>query len=400
VTGTPQESAARRRARLWAIAFTVILMPSPANLVLAPDPNPFFTAAIRPSDVPLAALIALSLPGLIDRVRRSGTVGRLGLALVGLVAIAVAVHPALQGVLILSRLVGTLAIALGIADLRRAEERRFLLVVLALTAIAQTALAIVQLWRGDILATGPQDPLIGPFTRPNGTLPFAYVLAGLALIGGAILAAQLLRERTRRRWAWWAAAAIALVPAGITFSRAAAGGLALGAAVFVPGTIRRRPGHALALATILVGGVVPALATRDGWLARNADSPAGGSAVNRLATVTQALPLIAADPIVGVGPGRTMVAIRDQAERVPGSIIELNPPHDVPVAIALEAGVPAGLVALALLVALGRRALRQGTATLLAYGVLIPYLVIDNWPYTTGAGLIMLGLWASAWDDG
>jgi hypothetical protein len=400
VTGTPQVSAAPRRARLWAIAFTVILMPSPANLVLVPDPNPFFTAAIRPSDLPLAALIGLSIPGLTGRLRRSGSVAWLALALVGLVAIALAVHPAIQGVLILGRLVGALAIALGISDLREAKERRFLLVALALTAIAQTALSIVQLWRGDILATGPQDPLIGPFTRPNGTLPFAYVLAGLALIGGAILAAQLLRRPTRGRWAWSAAAAIALVPAGITFSRAAAGGLALGAAVLVPGAIHRRPGHALALAAILAGSALPALATRDGWAARNADSPAGGSAVNRLATVTQALPLIAADPIVGVGPGRTMVAIRDRAERVPGSIVELNPPHDVPIAIAVEAGVPAGVVALALLVALGLRARRRGTAALLAYSVLIPYLVIDNWPYTTGAGLVMLGLWAAAWDDG
>lgn len=399
MTGTRQESAARRRARLWAVAFTVILMPSPANLVLFPDPNPFFTAAIRPSDLPLAALIALSIPGLGGRVQRSGGVERLALALVGLFAIAVAVHPALQGVLILYRLIGTLAIAVGVADLRRAEERRFLLVALALTAIAQTALAIVQLWRGDILATGTLDPLIGGFTRANGTLPFAYVLAGLALLGGAILAAQLLRRPSRRRWVWSALSVIALVPAGITFSRAAAGGLALGAAVLVPGTILRRPGHALALATIIVGGLLPALATRDGWTARNADSPAGSSAVNRLATVTQALPLIAADPIVGVGPGRTMVVIRDRAERLPGSITELNPPHDVPIAIALEAGIPAGLVALALLVALGRRALRRGTAALLSYSVLLPYLVIDNWPYTTGAGLIMLGLWASAWDD-
>src|SRR5205814_7549952 len=127
--------------------------------------------------------------------------------------------------------------------------RRFLLVALALTGIAQTALAMVQLWRGDILATGPQDPFVGGFTRPNGTLPFAYVLAGLALIAGAILAAQVLRKSTRSRWAWSAAAAIALVPVGVTFSRAAAGGLALGAAVLVPGAIRRRPGHALALAT-------------------------------------------------------------------------------------------------------------------------------------------------------
>jgi len=111
------------------------------------------------------------------------------------------------------------------------------------------------------------------------------------------------------------------------------------------------------------------------------------------------VPLIAADPIFGVGPGRTMVAIRDRADRVPGSIVELNPPHDVPIAIAVEAGVPAGLVALALLVALGLRALRRGTAALLAYAVLVPYLVIDNWPYTTGAGLIVLGLWASDWEN-
>jgi len=31
--------------------------------------------------------------------------------------------------------------------------------------------------------------------------------------------------------------------------------------------------------------------------------------------------------------------------------------------------------------------------------VLLPYLILDNWPYTTGAGLIILGLWGSAADD-
>src|SRR5437667_413848 len=98
-------------------------MPSPADLVLAADPNPFFTAAIRPSDVPLAALIALSIPALPDRMRRSGTVARLGLALATLVALAALVHPALQGVLVLYRLIGALAIAVGIADLRRSRSR-------------------------------------------------------------------------------------------------------------------------------------------------------------------------------------------------------------------------------------------------------------------------------------
>src|SRR2546430_15255432 len=97
MTGTPQESAARRRARLWAIAFTVILMPSPANLVLAPDPNPFFTAAIRPSDLPLAALIALSIPGLAGRVRRAGGVEWLAPALLGPGATAGPAPPAPPG---------------------------------------------------------------------------------------------------------------------------------------------------------------------------------------------------------------------------------------------------------------------------------------------------------------
>src|SRR5437868_11371329 len=120
MTATPPEHAALRRARMWAIAFTVILMPSPANLVLAPDPNPFFTAAVRPSDVPLAALVALSVPALAGRARRSGALGWLTGALVGLLAIAVAVHPAAQGVLIACRVVGAIAIAVGVADLGRA----------------------------------------------------------------------------------------------------------------------------------------------------------------------------------------------------------------------------------------------------------------------------------------
>ena len=400
MTSTTLEGDVLRRARLWAVVFTVLLMPSPAGIVLGADPNPFFTAAVRPSDLPLAVLIALCVPGAIDRLRRWGTAEPLGVALIALVAVAAAAHPSIQGLLIVGRLAGTLAITAAIGDLRRVDERRFLLVVVALTAIAQTAVAIVQLWRGDILATGPVDPLIGPFTRANGTLPFAYVLSGLALVCGAILAAQTIRDTTRWRFAWSAAAAIALVPVGLTFSRAAAAGLALGAGLLVPGAIRGRRGHALALAAILAGAVLPAVVTRDGWLARNSDSPVGGSATNRLATVTQALPLIAAEPIVGVGPGRTMVALRDRADRVPGSVTELNPPHDVPIAIAVEAGVPAGGTALALAALLGLRARRRGTLALVAFAVLVPFLVFDNWPYTTGAGLIVLGLWAAAADDG
>ena len=47
----------RRRARLYALAFAVILMPSPAHYVLVEDAHPFYTAAIWPSDLPILLLV-------------------------------------------------------------------------------------------------------------------------------------------------------------------------------------------------------------------------------------------------------------------------------------------------------------------------------------------------------
>jgi hypothetical protein len=388
----------RRRARLWAVALTLILMSSPVGIVLLPDANPYFTAAIRPSDLSLALLIALTLPDLAGLWRRRAhIVVLLGVALAALLAIAFAAHPAPQGALTLGRFAGTVAMARALVDLRAERERGLVLVALAISAATQSAIALGQLASGSFLSAFGDDPyiLIGPFFRANGTLPFGYVLAGLALVGGWTLARTALRATGTARLVWSAIAAFALVPIGITFSRAAAAGHALGVALLLPGALRRERGHVIVLTAVLLGAGLPALITIEGWTSRIDDSPTTRSATNRIATITQSLPLIAADPLFGVGPGRSMVAIRGRAELIPGSIVELSPPHDVPVAIALEAGIPAGLVALALVIALGRLAWRRGTTALLVYAPLVPYVLLDNWPYTTAAGLILLGLWAA-----
>jgi hypothetical protein len=389
--------SARRRARLYALAFTVILMPSPAHYVLVQDSDPFFTAAIRLSDLSILALVALSVPELGGRARRPGILGSLAIALVTLLAIGALVHPATQGGLTIGRLVGAIAIAIAIADLGGEAERRFLLVVVALTAATQTGIALGELAYGGLLVAYAHDPvlLVGPFFRPNGTMPTAYVLAGFALVSASLFVARALRSTGRVRLVWAALTSFALIPVGITFSRAAAAGYVVAAGILTSGVLRRREGQLVLLAAFLAGGVLPALGTIEGWTARNADSPIAGSAVNRVATITQVLPLIAGEPFFGVGPGRTAAALREREARVPGSIVEVNSPHSVPVVIALEAGVPAGLVALGLIVALGLRARHAGTTALLCYVVLLPYLLADNWPYTSENGLIIVALWAA-----
>jgi hypothetical protein len=372
-------------------------MPSPAHYVLVEDAHPFYAAAILPSDFPILLLIAFSLPELVTRARRPGVIGSLAIALVALLVIATFAHPATQGVLSVGRVVGTTTLALAFADLRRDSERRFVLVVVALTAAAQTGIALGEIAYGDLLVAYPHDPviLVGPFFRPNGTMPDAFILAGFTLVAASLFAAHALRRTGRARLVWTAITSFVLIPVGITFSRAAAAGYALGVAILTPGALGRRDGQRLVLAAVLAGGMLPALATIEGWTARNAESPVEGSAVNRLATVTQVLPLIAEEPLFGVGPGRTASALRDREARVPGSVVEQNPPHDVPVVIALEAGIPAGLIALALIAAIGLGARRAGAMGLLCYAVLLPYLLVDNWPYTTGAGLIIGALWAA-----
>ena len=85
-------------------------------------------------------------------------------------------------------------------------------------------------------------------------------------------------------------------------------------------------------------------------VARSDEYPALASADRRLELIVQTLPLLARDPLLGIGPGNTVAELRERKAREPGSVDLIQPPHDVPYLIALETGIPGGLVASALLV--------------------------------------------------
>lgn len=389
---------ALRRARLLSLAFAVVLMPSPAGVLLVDDPHPYFKVALLLSDLPLALLVVLSAPDALARLRnqRMGAIGALTVALVSLVAAAFLVNPSPHGAQTMFRVTAALAVALTLLAVRLDRERRFVLVALAMTAIVQTLLAVAQLARGDVLVAYDHPPLfeVGPYIRPAGTLANGFVLAGFALAASSALAGRALSSS--RTLVWSAVAALAAVPVGITFSRAAALGIALGAAVLVPGALRSRA-QAIVLATLVLAAGVPALLVADGWIARGTEHSTAASADARYVLAIQTIPLIKREPLLGVGPGRTMESLRALERDVPGSILSdqyMEPPHNLPLVIALEAGIPAGLVSIALLGLAALRALRHGPAAQLALAMLLPYVALDHFLWTTPTGLMLMALWA------
>ena len=381
-----------------ALVLTIILLPSSARYILLPDPEVYYAVGIGLADIAMAALIALSLPELIARARslRAHPLGVLAAAFALLVVAAFAFHPSAQGIQTLFHLLGAAAMLVTVLDVRDERLRRLLIFGLVVMTLVQTALSTAQLAAGDLLLPFEHPPVrhYGSFIRVNGTFPDSFVLAGYALVVAALLALEAMSRP--RGWILAVFAAVAIVPVGFTFSRAALLGAMLLLLALLPGALRGLPGRRVALAALVLGLTIPGIVARDGWLAREDDSDLGNSASLRVVLITQSLPLVAADPVFGVGPGNTMVALRRRQAEVPGSIELLQPPHDVPYLIALETGIPAGLVAAALIAALGLIALRRGDRGLMAYVTLIPYLALDNFPWTAAAGLPLVALWAGA----
>lgn len=373
-----------------------MLLPSPVFVSFVPDPEVFYPVGLGLADLALAVLVAFSVGPIARRVaaRRMDAMGWLALAFVALVAAAFVWNPSPQGAGVLFRLVAAAAIAIAVVELREPRERRLLLFAIAVTAAIQTTLAAAQIVVGDVLVAYEHPPVLraGPFIRPAGTMQNSIVLAGYALLFSAMLAAPALAGPRR----WSALVAIAVAPVGFTFSRAALAGAALAALPLVAGALRRhRP--AVGVLVALVAGVgLPALLTLAGWTGRGDVYPVEASAGRRAELIVQTLPLLAAEPVFGIGPGNTVTLLRERQASEPGSVEVAQPPHDVPYLVMLEAGVPAGLLAAALLAALGLRALRTGPVALLPFLALLPHLLLDQYPWSAELGLPLVGLWAGA----
>jgi O-antigen ligase len=313
--------------------------------------------------------------------------------------IAFIVHASAEGVQTFLRLLTALAIIVTVATLRSPVERATVVGCLAGIAALQGILALAQIahggplglsWLGEspaLMAGGRQGQLISP----EGTMTHPHMLASLAVLTGTIVAAQVVRAWPAVPWS--VAEAIALAPAGFTYARTALAGVGAAAIMYLRGAIASRPGYRVALLALVIGFGVPALIGLDGW-GRKTDDVTFANGRDEL--TAQALLLIKADPLIGVGPGREMQALRALQARSPEQVTLLNAVHDVPLTVAIEAGIP-GLAAVALLlVVAGYRALRGGGPSLAIFVGYMPFVLLDHFPYSYQHGLVLTAVWLGA----
>ncbi|MGH2378655.1 MAG: O-antigen ligase family protein [Candidatus Limnocylindria bacterium] len=341
------------------------------------------------ADVALLALAMLAAPRLVRATWSARGLDLLWPALFALLAIAFAVHPSARGIDVVLRVLGAVALYRVVADL--APERRIrMAMALGLTAVIQSVVAVLQVASGGPLglrALGELGADLASYGGPplaRGTLGHEFILAGLALVSAVVLGGTGLFAR--RPAGWLVAAALAVSSAGLIYGRTVALAFALVCASLVRGAARG-PRHRLALAALLVGFGVPALLASEGWL----PSVARGGTSDRGAMLAQALVIVAEEPVVGVGPGNYLQTLRAR----PDLHITRQPQHvhNVPVMLAAEAGVPAGLVAAMLLVGVGLRALRAGVPAITLYLALAPFMVLDVLAYVTPQGMVLTALW-------
>lgn len=341
------------------------------------------------ADVVLLALALLSLPRLITAAWRARGIGLLWLALFALLALAFVIHPSPLGVDLLLDLLTATALYHVVADL--ADRRRTALTTaLAITAILQACIAVIQVAVGAPLgfrALGESGEGLITYGGPplaRGTLSYEFILAALALASANVLCGEGLRGRNPARWL--VSAALAISSAGLVYGRTVAIAFALGCLSLARGATRE-PRLRSALVAMVLGAGFPALIASEGW----AWSLSRGVASDRGVLIAQAFELIADAPLVGVGPGNYLHALRTRP--VLHVTAELENVHNVAVIVAAEAGIAAGAIVVGLLVAIGYRAYRAGTPALALYLTFLPFMILDVLSYATPQGMVLTALW-------
>ncbi len=206
----------------------------------------------------------------------------------------------------------------------------------------------------EVLANSPTSPVvIEPngirWERGQGSFPHPNVLGGFAAIAAVIL---LRPSNAHRRTAWWIFAVLLLawLEIALSFSRAAALAAILATAVWFSTAYRQR---VRSLSAPRVGGLlILALLAVVGLLSREivmgvaptANDPA---VTQRFALARIAIRMVEAHPILGVGAGNFSLAELPP----PTNAAFVDPVHVVPLLVAAEAGIPAGLAWLGLVLA-------------------------------------------------
>ena len=161
--------------------------------------------------------------------------------------------------------------------------------------------------------------------------------------------------------------AVAVAPIGFTYSRAALLGFAFAVVIIGSGLLTgpsaspvppRRPGPVSEPRSPPWCG-----ARRLGLRTQQSVTARSGSqlATDRGWLIHEANVLIREHPVVGVGPGRYVLALRDKYHHEPNPKVGVfKPVHNLPLLLTAEGGIPAGLVMTLLLVVVGWQAFRSG----------------------------------------
>lgn len=302
------------------------------------------------------------------------------------------------GVALAARLLAGLAVIIVVgAAMGEPESRRLALGALTAAGTAQAVLAMVQAARGEAFGielldfAGPLYPF-GSSHAGRGGLTHPYHLAVFLVMaqGAALLGVRQARAEARTWAPWLAALAVMGAGIGVTYTRSGALGQ-IGLLVCLALARRDRARTWAAAGAILVGLAVGGAAFGDGWVARG-EATAGTSATasadsNRGERFKEAKELIEAKPLLGVGPGRYVEALT-ATDR-----LEYLPAHDLLAHEAAELGIVGGVVVLALLALLGLRVLRGGAWTAAVVAPMIPFLLLDAYPYVFATGLAISALW-------
>lgn len=377
-----------RLATLGLVVLVIVLLPLGGRS----------SAGYLPVDLPLVALCGLSVIGLFGRGVPRPTPGWALFAGVWcLLAVAQFAHPTPNGAAILVRLCGVAA--LGHAMARPASLRATGMVAAAIVAAAgvEAVVAVAQVVSGAPLglrfAGERQRPfyLVGASPAPRGTFSHPYVLAAFCVVAATV--AVVASVEKPRRQLWLAGGCLAGVPIGLTFSRMALAGMVAVAVVCATAGGRWRRSLARGVLVVAAGAAAAAgLFGAEGWLARahtTASRDLDTLSSARVTITRNAVEEIETSPVVGAGPGRVASDRRQQA-------------HNVPLAVAVEGGVAAGVAAGGLLVAVGVIAIRRGPLNTAVFVAYLPFVLLDHFPYDTGQGLALTGIWVgcSLWASG
>lgn len=348
------------------------------------------------------ALIVLAVAALPDLIRRIGS-GRLplGLAtiaiLVALGLVALAFHPTWRSVYTLLRLAAAVVVVAEISQLDRSERRARVAGPLLVATSIQGVIATAQAVTGSPLGIGfgELDTLrvFGESVAGSGTLAHPYVLAALAALSVTVAIALL---PDRGRGLWLLGIFLTGLGLGVTYSRSAAFGLVFAVGALAVGAVRNPRRYRAATAVLVAAVVGSALLFGSGWAARVDESTTGSLeeiSSSRITHLRQARDVIESSPFVGVGPGNyTIVLERDFDPVLPDAV------HGVPVLVAAEDGIVAGLAYLVLMFALAWRALRTSPAAFAVAASLAGFMAFDKLTYLHPNGLIMFAVWLGVLD--